>query len=197
MTVVDLGANIGYYSVITSKLVGTSGRVFAFEAHPLVFSYLQRNLERNGCKNVVAVEKAVSDSVASSPLILNGLEGGFLKGAADNQEHVVVQTTTLDAFFAACGWPRVDLIKIDIEGSEAAALEGMRQLSERNPELKVVMEVNSVAMRRSGVTAPALMVILRDLGFRRAYVIEQGMKEISFVDSRWSGQLLFNFLLVK
>lgn len=197
MTVVDLGANIGYYSVIASKLVGASGRVFAFEAHPFVFGYLQRNLDSNDCQNVVAVQKAVTDSVASSHLIFNGLEGGFLKEAAPSQDHVVVETTSLDAFFAQRGWPPVDFIKIDIEGSEAAALKGMRELSKRNPALTVVMELNPVANRRSGVSARSLTNIVRELGFKRAHVIEQGMREISFADPRWDGHLMFNFLLVK
>jgi FkbM family methyltransferase len=197
MTVVDLGANIGYYSVIASKLVGTSGRVFAFEAHPLVFDYLRRNLEINDCDNVVAVERAASDLVASSPFVLNGLEGGFLTRSVTNEDHVVVQTTTLDAFFAEQAWPSVDLVKIDIEGAETAALTGMKVLSERNPQLKAIIEINSGSMQRSGLNSLALTGILRDLGFCKAYVIEQAMKEISFADSRWHSPLLFNFLLVK
>ena len=59
--VIDCGANIGYYSLLFSKLVGDSGKVFAFEPDPTNFSLLQKNLKENNIKNVIALNLAVSD----------------------------------------------------------------------------------------------------------------------------------------
>src|SRR5262245_590665 len=66
--VLDIGANIGYYTLIFSKLVGPGGRVYAFEPHPTNFSLLDRNVQTNGYKNATVVRKAVADATGSLKL---------------------------------------------------------------------------------------------------------------------------------
>src|SRR5689334_5897732 len=69
MTVVDLGANIGYYTLLASRLVGPSGVVYAFEPDPLMFEYLTGNVARNRCGNVIAVDVAVTDRIGRAPFV--------------------------------------------------------------------------------------------------------------------------------
>ncbi len=118
-TVVDCGAHIGTLTITASKLVGERGKVFSFEAHPRTFSYLKRNLVENGCDNVVLENVAIgekeqmvnfSDYYASD---LNSIEdeGKFL-----------VTMKTLDTLLGDVA--AIDLLKLDIEGSELPALLG-------------------------------------------------------------------------
>jgi hypothetical protein len=104
---------------------------------------------------------------------------------------------TLDNWLEINGWPAVDLVKIDIEGSEAAALEGMRKTSHRNPRLQVIMELNRPAMERSGFTAGAVAHLLIELGFVRGFVIELGHREFSLTAGLPATQATYNLHLVK
>ncbi len=76
-TVVDIGANIGYYTLLMSNLVGNGGKVFAFEPEPKNFEILQKNLELNQIKNVIVEQKAVSE--------FSGI--GFLELSSDSGQH--------------------------------------------------------------------------------------------------------------
>ena len=69
MTIVDVGAFAGYYTLISSRLAGREGKVYSFEPHPLNFSYLCRNVEYNNCTNVVPLDLALSNTVGKAPLV--------------------------------------------------------------------------------------------------------------------------------
>lgn len=199
-TVVDLGANVGYYTLLASQLTGPSGQVYAFEPVPSNYAYLVRNISANGCLNVRGVGKAVSNRMGTASFILDdwGAEGSLsATEPADDAGSIAVQTVTLDDFFAHEGWPSVDLVKMDIEGAESAALDGMRELSLRNPALQLIMESNPGALRRAGGTVEALGTALQRLGFSHGYVIEQGMQPFSLTDGLPTDQAVYNFLLVK
>ena len=71
MNVVDIGANIGYYTLLAAELVGEKGKVFAFEPEPSNYDLLLRNVEINGYKNVTVVRKAVSNETGESSLFLS------------------------------------------------------------------------------------------------------------------------------
>ncbi len=180
MTVVDLGANVGYYTLLASRLVGRSGQVFAFEPDPRNYAYLLRNLAASGCSNVLAVEKAVSSRTGSGLFVPDrGGAEGWLSDRPNGHAPMVVKTTTLDDFFSARDWPSVDVVKMDIEGGEKAALQGMREFSMRNPDMSIIMEFNPRALRRSSVSPRALAAMLRGLGYLDGHIIERGMKSFS------------------
>jgi len=94
-------------------------------------------------------------------------------------------------------WPPVDVMKMNIEGSELAALRGMRQLSNRNPQLQLVMEFNPTAMARAHVTRMELRGTLTDLGFRSGRVVERGLQEIANDELVPDGGVVYNVLLAK
>lgn len=185
MTVVDVGANIGYYSLLAARLVGEQGAVWAFEPAPSLADLLTRSIAENGYEGRVhVIPAAVGDVSGAATLHVNVAEP-FLSSLYDETpensrggrahdgriELVEVRRTTLDDWAAAHGWPAVDLVKIDIEGGEKPALEGMAELSRRNPHLKLIIEFNVTALRSAGVTPTKFFATLQARGFNRVSVI--------------------------
>ncbi len=123
--VIDIGANIGYYSVLFSKLVGRKGRVYAFEPLPKNFSLLLKNLKVNNCSNVSAFNCAVSSTNGIATFRYNKryLGGGSLSYKEEHTDSFEVMTIKLDDFIK-----KADFVKMDIEGHEPEALKGMKNL---------------------------------------------------------------------
>ena len=129
-TVLDVGAHAGYYSLLSSLLVGDSGAVWAFEPNPRNFRSLRANLELNGCRNARAVQLAVSDRTG---------EACFEAGSGSGTGHLSaggslpVRTVSLDEFCAERGI-RPAAVKIDVEGAELDVLAGAKRvLGESRP----------------------------------------------------------------
>jgi len=148
--VIDVGAHWGYYSVLAATLCGEAGKVFAFEPHPVSYALLARNIAANGLRNIVAVQKAVSDRSATAELFLSSNSLGhslvhepleWQPPAATFQQSIMVETVTLDEFFSTSG-VRPRLLKMDIEGAEPLALRGMERLIGRNPQMAIILELN-------------------------------------------------------
>jgi FkbM family methyltransferase len=171
MTVVDLGASIGYYSLLASRLAGSSGSVYAFEPDPNAYQFLLANIDENDCANVVPVNKAVSDRFGIVGFVRTEPERGFVR--VDRSASETVDALPLDAFFAPLGWPPVHVVKMDIEGSEERAVLGMEELLHRNPGLQLIMELNTGSLLRNGTNVDQLGSTLQRLGFKSAYSIEQ------------------------
>jgi FkbM family methyltransferase len=143
-TVYDCGANIGYLSLLAARQVGLEGRVFAFEALPANRERLQANLALNAeGQPVEVVAKAVAASSGSHEFLAHASGGmGKLAGSAGRDEayseRIMVEAIALDDFVYGFGHPPPDLIKLDIEGGEGGALQGMpRLLAEARPRLLI------------------------------------------------------------
>lgn len=172
MTVVDVGAHVGYYTLLFSKLVGSIGKVFSFEPSPEFYDVLLSNLKLNRLRNVIPVKKAVADFCGHSWLYHEPLGGGSsLYLVHSYREPITVDVVTLDAFFSEFGWPNIDLIKLDVEGAELAVLRGARIVMRRNPNLILILELNPSALRAAGVTVSDFFDALYDYGFGRITVI--------------------------
>ena len=142
----DIGANVGIFSVVMGVTVGTLGRVFAFEPVPANISRLEKNLSKNGLGNVQVFPLALGASdgqmrlhIATDPAYpsLREVQGGFGSGA-----EVSIQVRSLDGVWEELGRPDISLVKIDVEGAEANVLRGAsRFLATCRPTLLV--EANS------------------------------------------------------
>jgi FkbM family methyltransferase len=198
MGVVDVGAFCGYYTLLSSRLVGSTGHVYAFEPHAKSYTYLQRNVNANDCRNVALVNKAVFSATGFTGFALHKeADHHWLSSSSFNDSLGQVPTTSLDDFFAERGWPSIDLIKLDIEGGEKAALEGMRELSRRNPQLRLITEFDAATARRSGATVEGLATTLTELGFSHGYMIEQRLKSFSISQTFPRTHACYNLLLSK
>lgn len=180
MRVVDVGANIGMYSVIGSAAVGPTGSVVAFEPEKTNFEFLERNLAENGCKNVAAVRAAVGSLSGKVQLYLKeGSIGTHSMGQISNNS-TEVDIVTLDEKLLS--GPKVDVIKTDVEGYEEAVLDGMKQLLERDSPI-VLMEFNAGALALCGTSPTAFLDKLRSR-FRHMYLVRSGPGGLLELDAR-------------
>ena len=137
MTFVDVGANVGYFTLMGAKLVGPTGTTIAIECNPENCELIHLSLHRNQCENAAVFPLAISDSRKPMTFRL-GFSNVVVKELTDSASHeaigyapeaVIVQAVTLDSLLG--GEPRIDLIKLDIEGSEAKAWRGMQNILSR------------------------------------------------------------------
>lgn len=140
MTVFDVGAHAGYYTLMFSRAVGPTGKVFAFEASPENAARLRHHLSINGLTNVEVVEAAVTDRTGTARFTSDGYVGKLSDTGRE------VRTVCLDDY------PLPDLIKMDIEGAETMALSGASKLLSGRPKLFVAVHEGP-----SLVECPALL----------------------------------------
>jgi FkbM family methyltransferase len=192
MTVVDIGAHVGYYTLQGARLVGDTGRVYAFEPQPDNFALLTKNVEINGCRNVVCVPQAVSDKSGAGELFLArfSVSHSLSSDVAQSSQKISIKMTSLDDFFREVGWRPVDFIKMNIEGWEYYALKGMEKLASLSPRLSMMLEFHPNQLLESGVTSSAFFKQISDMGFN-IYLIDehQGLQpfnEKTLRDGYWS-----------
>jgi FkbM family methyltransferase len=140
--VFDVGANVGYYTLLASVLAGPAGHVVAFEPVPGNLAYLRRHLSLNAVRNVTVVEAAVADEPGQRTFQTFSSQGGQLREGGDLQ----VQCVSLDAAVAG-GLPKPDVIKMDIEGAEVDGLRGAVEVL-RTARPKVFLATHSAELRR-------------------------------------------------
>jgi len=152
MVVADVGANIGYISLIAARLAGESGHVYAFEALPANITRLEKNVALNSLGDrVVMTHAAITDKVGEAVFLAHesgamGKAEGSAGRNADYQSRLRVPALTLDHFFLEQHHPAPQLVKMDIEGGEGFALAGMRHLlAETRPLLLIELHGEEAA----------------------------------------------------
>jgi FkbM family methyltransferase len=173
MTFVDVGANIGYYTLLAARLVGSKGQVFAFEPCPDNFRLLERNVKSNGHTNVTLVPKAVSDRSGWATLQLDRSSSGghTLSNFRAGARSIAVETVSLDDYFTGKTWS-IDLVKTDAEGADPAVFQGMRQIVERNPRLVFFTEFFPRAIHGMGFLPESYLRELADRGLQVYFIDE-------------------------
>jgi FkbM family methyltransferase len=166
MTVVDVGANLGLYTIFLSRLVGESGQVLAFEPDPGLFELLEKSVAANGRGNIVARPLALgrkAERVTLQRGILNSGDNyvGAKEGGAFCQP-VDVSLVALDELQPEL---RPDFVKIDVQGWELPVLAGMERILRRNPAVVVQVEFWPGGCRRAGYEPEELISFLWALGF--------------------------------
>jgi FkbM family methyltransferase len=179
MTVVDIGAHHGLYSLLAAKLVGRRGRVLAFEPSPRERRRLQRHLRLNGYRNVEIEERAVADASGEADLfVVQGFRdwGNSLRPPAvpEPTERVRVRVCQLDEALAERGLRAVDFIKLDAEGAELAVLYGASELLQRAPRPAILAEVQDLRTRAWGYAAREITALLASWNYQWFGVGEVG-----------------------
>ena len=162
----DLGANIGYYTLLAARACGPGGAVFAFEPEPGNFRLLLRNLELNGIRNVTAVNAAADAATGRTALFLSeDNQGDHRIYAGDGRSAPVeVPAVALDDWFAGRD-TRIDLVKMDTQGSEARIIDGMAGLIESNRDrIRMIVEFWPFGLAGAGDSARGLVERLRRFG---------------------------------
>jgi FkbM family methyltransferase len=164
--VVDCGAHLGTLTITASKIVSDKGHVYAYEAHPRTFSFLKRNIYDNGCKNVTALHVAVTDtsqSVRFSDYYVNDMNSVEKNGPLE-----VTGNTLASLLYDV---EKVDLLKLDIEGSELQALKGAGGVLKRTKA--VYFESAARSFVRFGYTLDDILQFLKENGFT-CYLVSNG-----------------------
>ena len=170
--VVDLGANIGYFTLIFAKLVGPSGKVFAFEPDPRNLALLKKNIECNNYKNVIIVPKAVSNVNEKCTLYVGQKTFGqnriYKPEKTKTQKFVPIdsETVRLDDFFKANNLlDKISFIKMDIEGAEFLALNGMKEILKLNKNIKLFTEIEISHLEDAGSNYTQFVDLLTENNF--------------------------------
>jgi FkbM family methyltransferase len=150
MTVFDVGANLGIYTLLAARRAGPGGQVHAWEPVPDLFDLLAQSVRLSRFRNVSLNRAAVSDRGGSMPMFLaEGTKSDIhaLAPSAERSRQIEVPVMALDEYAAERGIERVDLLKLDIEGAELLALRGAEGLlrSARPPLLQVELADNTAA----------------------------------------------------
>lgn len=169
---VDVGANIGYYSLLASGLVGDDGKVVSVEASPAIFRQLRGNLDRNRSGNVRAVNVAASDCKARLQLFRgpsHNIGETSLFQADGFTADGMVEAAPLADILEAGELARARLLKIDVEGAEAAVLRGLvPMLGRMRADLELIVEFHPQYLTQPGQSAEDLVKLLRGAGFHAA-----------------------------
>jgi len=165
-TVIDVGANIGYYTLAAARAVGPEGKVFAFEPDPSNFRCLHRNVARNGYRNVVLENCAVCDLDGTVELHLAVRNTGDHRifETQEPRRRIAVPAVRLDSYFGA-DLPAVRLLKMDIQGAEGRAIAGMHALLAASEHAALFLEFWPAGLRLGGTDPAGFLDRLRDGGF--------------------------------
>jgi FkbM family methyltransferase len=167
MVVFDVGANLGFYTALFSELAGPAGQVHAFEPDPLSFGILKRRTGRR--HNVELNPVAVSDHPGRAPLFCNPSNRAdnrlYTSHAGEAAEAVEVPVMTLDDYCAQRGIGRIDAVKMDVQGTEIAALRGFRRTLLAARPRWMLIEFSPGHLRGAGADPAAFWAILGELGF--------------------------------
>ena len=193
---IDVGSNLGLFTLIAARKIGPTGRVIAFEPSPVTFTRLKENVQLNGLTNVQCVNAALSDQSGVSDFTQS--EDGFAawnsfaaptKG--ERLSTVPVKAITWDEFAKQQGLVgRVAMMKIDVEGWESRVIQGARLCLSRDDAPLLQVEFTDEAARAAGTSCGALYAALEDFGYRmysyvpatQAIVSEPPRKEYPYVN---------------
>ena len=164
MHAVDVGANVGLYSLLLARLVDRSGSVLSFEPEPNLFAALCENCASNNAANVVPFQCALGRENGFASFHRSAFNSGDnrLGGASLGDDPLKVKVARFDDLQPES---KPDFVKIDVQGHELAALTGMERALSANPKVRVLFEFAPAALRQAGTAPDLLLEFFRERGF--------------------------------
>lgn len=164
--IVDVGANIGFFTLLFGKIVGETGYVYAFEPELNNFKLLKQNVNENKFHNIEIIQKVVSEKKGKIKFVIEDTSVSHYVVSDLNQPDkknniIELDSVTLDNYITK----PIKLIKIDVEGHEIKVLNGMKSLIKQNKDLSLIIEFNIFTQRRAGYTGNDLFAFIEELGF--------------------------------
>ena len=179
MNIIDVGANIGIYTIIADKKLRGDGKIWAFEPSSENYKRLLKNLSLNKCDLVTPVNLGLGNK-ENEELYLrrdtgygdaerymlpnNKLPSEELSNIKEQVEGEIVNLTTLDAFMRKTNNSKVDFIKMDAEGYEYFILQGAKEILTSNPNVVIMLECTELGTKRAGHTQQYLYDFLNEFG---------------------------------
>ena len=176
---VDVGANIGLHTLNMARIVGNTGRVFAFEPDPSNFEILEKNVKINNYQNIILEQKAVGDKHGRTTLYQSDNPGNHRLFPQTKQAkgEVEVELTSLDKYFIDSNLAeKINFIKIDVEGLEFSVLNGMKNILKNNKKIKILFEFMPDIME-VGFAPIEVLNLLTSIGFK-LYCIDDRAKKL-------------------
>jgi FkbM family methyltransferase len=186
MVAVDVGANVGCYTLALARRVGGDGRVYALEPEARCFELLCRATGGGRCVQVDARQVAAGEYSGWATLYLATIDLGDHRvvPAAEERRALTVRAVSLDDLLADT--PRVDFIKLAVQGAEVSVLRGARQTLARHAALRILCDVSPPLLERSGVGADAFFEPLTDAGLTPHRLRDDGTIEPVHPEVAWS-----------
>lgn len=181
MTVVDVGANVGYCTLLAGKLVGPSGKVHAVEPCADNLAFLERNIKSSKLRNIVVHPCAVGELRRQRIFHVTDIavdHGFYPHPYANTVRTMEVPEVPLDQLIKS----PIHFVKIDVEGAEIEVLSGMTSTLDENDALSLIVEWSPDCQRNAGRDPSELPSRLQSLGFKRIDVLEDIGKQVTSVD---------------
>jgi FkbM family methyltransferase len=195
MTFLDVGAHVGYFSVLAGRLVGARGLVLAFEPEPRNYELLLANVWRHGLTNAACFPWAVSATSGFADLHVSESNTGDhrIVAAGEERQTVTVRTVALDALEVLR--PPVDVVKVDTQGTEHLAILGMARLLVSSPDVVLIVEFWPHGIRLAGGEPASVLAFYRSLGFELA--VDGAAREDAEILSSCEGEAFTNLVLTR
>lgn len=200
MICMDIGANVGLFSLFMAKRVGNGGKVYAFEPTSETFQRLQKNIALNAQLNIIAENVAVTEQpgkvefhVGPPELCVFNSIGEVVhpSAKAGRFTRVLVPAITMDDYCAVHNINRVDCVKIDVEGAELQVLKGMIRVLKENPRVVLFIEFYSMTAAASGTSVVNMAEWLRALGFQLFLITSKGRAQPLKEDIPQNGEMVW------
>lgn len=178
--VIDVGANIGLFSLLGSRYVGQAGRIYAFEPTSATFEILKENIRINAIENIAPQKIPLADKSIPIIMVNPAGEGGEYFDALNRIQQVdqerltgaVIYTETLDDFIRQNDIRKIDIIKIDIEGAELLFFKGAKEsLTKFRP--KIIFEANEKHCEAFNYSVMDVLTYVKEVGYKLKQINEE------------------------
>lgn len=182
----DIGAHIGYFTLIMARYIGETGKVFAFEPSPTNFKLLKKNIKLNGYKNVALIPMAISNKKEKVTLYLSPRNSGnhSLFKIKGHKKSINVNTLSLDDYFEKADF-NIDFAKIDTEGAEFLVIEGMSSILKKTHGIKLIIEFYPRLLKTGGFKPRDFLNMLKSFDLKLYFIKKDCLQEFSEISDKY------------